>query len=61
MNNERHLDPPEDIDYPEDFDADYGDWLYEQQKDADLDRYLADLENEQDILSEYEKQLERDQ
>ena len=61
MNNERHLDPPEDIEYPADFDDGLIDWEYEKQRDADLDQYLADLDNEQDILSEYEKQLERDQ
>ena len=49
----------DDIEYPEDFDDGLGDWLYEQQKDADLDRYLNDLADEQNVLSEYERRLDQ--
>ena len=43
--NERHLDPPEDD--PEEGDAgDYGDWLYEQWKDRELDKLLEEKDNE---------------
>lgn len=57
--SDRMYDPPEEIEYPEDFLADYTDWVYEQEKDRDLDAYLEELDMEMSIYT-YEDCLEQD-
>jgi hypothetical protein len=58
-----YREPDSHFDPPEDDDGGYGDWLYEQHKDKELDAYLAKLDAQdaltdaQDALTDYEKRI----
>ena len=47
-------DDDDEIEYPEDFDADFGDWLYELEKDRKMEMDL-------NIMTDYEKQVNKDE
>lgn len=58
--------PPEDIEYPEDFEGDYIDWIYEQEREklAGLEDYMEQMEkyyreDSDPPLTDYEKRVNR--